>query len=190
MADFKISFQKTMANEGGYTKDPNDAGGETYAGISRVYNPNWNGWKIIDSLKTKPNFPKSLDSDTTLHEEICNFYQQQYWDVNRLTEVKSQKIADEMFDTGVNLGVKRASKFLQEALNYLNRNGQSYPDLVVDGVIGKASLDALDYIIQHSDEEILLKIMNVLQGMHYLNYMKQSPTQEKYTRGWFSRVSL
>jgi len=37
---------------------------------------------------------------------------------------------------------------------------------------------------------ILLKIMNVLQGMHYISYMNKSPVQEKYARGWFGRVSL
>jgi hypothetical protein len=49
----------------------------------------------------------------------------------------------------------------------------------------------MNYILtQRGDEEVLLKIMNVLQGMHYLNFIKQSPIQERFARGWFSRVSL
>ena len=95
-----------------------------------------------------------------------------------------------MFDTGVNLGVKRAAKFLQRALNYLNRNEDLFPDLVDDGIIGNKTFSAMLRIATEKDGEVLLKIMNVLQGMHYLDYMKKSPTQEKYARGWFKRVSL
>ena len=109
-----------------------------------------------------------------------------YWDVNRLNEFP-QEIAEEIFDTSVNMGVTRAAKFFQESCNYLNRDEKSYDDLVVDGNIGTKSLKALQYLIEHNDLEILLIIMNVLQGMHYLNYMKQSPTQEKYARGWLKQ---
>lgn len=190
MADFDKAFFKTMGHEGGYVSDPDDAGGETYSGISRVYNPLWSGWELIDDMKGQCDFPKCLDDNNELHNSVMDFYELQYWDVNRLDDVDSQAIGSEMFDTGVNMGVKRAAKFLQESLNYLNRNEQSYNDLVVDGVMGPASLGALDYIMSHNDEEILLTIMNVLQGQHYLNYMQSSPTQEKYARGWFKRVAL
>ena len=117
------------------------------------------------------------------------FYRVNYWDVNRLDEF-DQVFSNEMFDTGVNLGVKRAAKFLQRALNYLNRNEDLFPDLVDDGIIGNKTFSAMLRIATEKDGEVLLKIMNVLQGMHYLDYMKKSPTQEKYARGWFKRVSL
>lgn len=188
MAEFEKAYFKTMGHEGGYVNDPDDAGGETYGGISRVYNPSWEGWNVIDDhLST--SYPESLDDNDELQDVVENFYEQHYWDVNRLDEVASQAVADEMFDTGVNMGINRAAKFLQESLNYLNRNSLIFGDLVVDGKIGRASLSALNSVLIN-DEEVLLKIMNVLQGMHYLNYMRKSPTQEKYARGWFQRVSL
>lgn len=190
MADFDKAFFKTMGHEGGYVNDKDDAGGETYMGISRKYNPTWAGWDTIDDLKGKSNFPKCLDDNDELDNDVMDFYEAMYWDVNRLDEVESQAIASEMFDTGVNMGISRAAKFLQEGLNYLNRNEQSYNDLVVDGKIGPASLRALDYIMSHGDEDVLLTIMNVLQGQHYLDYMKKSPIQEKYARGWLKRVQL
>ena len=190
MADFEKAYRITMGHEGGYVDDPDDAGGETYKGISRKYNPGWRGWDIIDDYKGNSTFPQNLDYDSDLQELVKDFYKQNYWDVNRLDEVESQMIATEMFDTGVNMGVRRASKFLQEAMNYLNRNGQNYPDLVVDGVIGPATFNALDYLMRSGDEDILMTIMNVLQGRHYLDYMTKSPTQEKYARGWFKRVAL
>ena len=39
MADFNDAFDETMGHEGGYVNDSNDAGGETYRGISRRFNP-------------------------------------------------------------------------------------------------------------------------------------------------------
>jgi lysozyme family protein len=190
MADFDKAYGITMAHEGGYVDDPDDAGGETYKGISRQYNPSWMGWDIIDEYEDDDDFPQCLDDDYELQDWVEEFYKEHYWDVNRLDEIDSQMIATEMFDTGVNMGVRRAAKFLQTALNYLNRNERNYRDLVVDGIIGPATFNALDYVLGHGDEDILMTIMNVLQGQHYLNYMTKSPTQEKYARGWFKRVAL
>jgi len=189
MADFKKAYDKTMGHEGGYTNDPDDAGGETYKGISRVYNPSWFGWSLIDDSKQRPNFPKNLDNYEELNEAVEDFYKDKYWDVNRLDEFP-QATAEEMFDTGVNMGVGRAGRFLQTALNYMNRDGSLFNDLVVDGKIGPASLVALNEVLIAGDEEILLIMMNVCQGRHYMEYMSKSPTQEKYARGWFSRVKL
>ena len=36
----------------------------------------------------------------------------------------------------------------------------------------------------------LFKIMNILQGMHYINYMQKSPIQERFARGWLKRVDF
>ena len=44
MADFRLAYKKIEAAEGGYVNDPDDKGGETYKGISRKANPDWNGW--------------------------------------------------------------------------------------------------------------------------------------------------
>ena len=180
MADFNLAFDITMSHEGGYVNDPNDAGGETYRGIARVYNPQWSGWDLIDDQK--PN----INADE-LDPHVRTFYEERYWDVNRLDDFP-QSVANEMFDTGVNMGIGRAAKFLQECLNYLNRNGSLFADLVVDGAIGPASLNAISKV--KADEEILLTMLNVCQGRHYMNYMTKSPTQEKYARGWFKRVII
>jgi hypothetical protein len=32
--------------------------------------------------------------------------------------------------------------------------------------------------------------MNILQGMHYINYMQKSPIQERFARGWLERVAF
>jgi len=186
MANFKEAFAKTMIIEGGYSNDPQDLGGETYKGISRVYNPSWKGWKIIDSIEDK----SKLDENIKLQELVRDFYKDKYWDKFLGDYIPSQDIAEELFDTSVNLGVHRASKYLQEALNILNRNGKLYKDIVVDGFIGRKTLDALHSYLEHDPDKYILLIMNILQGMHYINYMRKSPTQEKFARGWLKRVEI
>lgn len=37
MAIFNSAFKITMGNEGGYANNPDDSGGETYAGIARNF---------------------------------------------------------------------------------------------------------------------------------------------------------
>ena len=186
MADFNEAFGKTMAHEGGYVNDSTDAGGETYKGISRVYNPGWSGWAVVDAAKAQGKVNSTiLNSNVALQQNVGAFYKDKYWDVNRLDHM-TQKVAEEMFDTGVNMGTGRASRFLQKALNYLNRNGKLYGELTVDGKIGPASLNAIKAC--KKDERVLLAMLNTLQGMHYMNYMDKSPSQKKYARGWFKRV--
>jgi len=189
MADFESAFLRTMIHEGGYSNDPDDSGGETYRGISRKYNPQWSGWDIIDREKGRADFPSCLDYDKDLQNHVKAFYKDKYWDINKLDQFP-QSIAEEMFDTGVNMGVRRAAKFLQKALNYLNRDGDLYSELVVDGKIGTMTLSALSEIESDDDLDVLLTMLNVLQGQHYFDYMDNNPSQKKYARGWFKRVKL
>jgi len=186
MADFTLAYKKTMGHEVGYVDDPDDTGGETYDGISRKYNPSWPGWALIDQYK--PNFSKEIKAKLEALKKI--FYKEKYWGINHLDDFESQEIAEELFDTGVNMGVVRAAQFLQESLNYLNKNGSLYSDLLVDGDIGSKTKSVLDIIMRRKDDALLLKILNVLQARQYLEYMKKDPTQEKFIRGWFNRVFI
>jgi len=190
MANFKEAYDKTMGHEGGYVNDPDDVGGETYKGISRRYHPGWEGWKIIDGTKQAPNFPDNLDALASVQQMVEGFYKDHYWDPFRGDEIPPQELAEEMFDTGVNMGIKRSVKFLQRSLNVLNRNGKLFPDMTDDGVLGRNTMGSLMKYLKRDSVDLLLKIMNTLQANHYLAYMKKSPIQEKYCRGWFERVNI
>ena len=74
---------------------------------------------------------------------------------------RSEAIAAELFDTGVNMGPAVAATFLQRALSALNRNRSDYPDLVPDGRIGPATLAALDAFLAvrgRQGETVLLPV--------------------------------
>ena len=191
MAEFKTAFYITSGHEGGYSNDPDDAGGETYKGISRRYNPSWGGWEVIDDCKRFDfGIQECLDMKGNMIEDLVfKFYKDRYWNPWWGDEIDNQEIANELFDTSVNMGVYRAVKFLQQSLNYLNRNGRLYSDIVEDGAFGENTMRAYRSLPM-KDHDTLLKMMNVLQGMHYMNYMSRSPIQEKYARGWFNRVEF
>ncbi len=190
MADYKAAHELTLAHEGGYVDDPDDRGGETYKGIARRFHSDWAGWAIIDGLKGTADFPRCLYRHEELNQKVSDFFKTEYWDRFKGDRIPEQHIANELFDTGVNLGIKRAVTFLQKGLNALNRNEQLYEDLDEDGKFGDKTLTALKTYLQRDKPGELIKVCNILQGMHYIEYMRSSPTQEKYARGWLARVKL
>ena len=185
MADFKVAYDITMKIEGGYANNPSDSGGETWKGIARKKNPNWAGWSVVDEFKSKPGFPANLKDAAGLQEIVLLFYKKQYWDTLNLDKINNQNIANEMFDTGVNMGQAMAGSFLQRALNIANINGKNYPDLSVDGVIGNKTVDVLN---NQADQKLVLKLLNILQGSRYVSICESNPSQEIFLRSWMSRV--
>lgn len=188
MAEFELAYNITLEHEGGYVNDPYDIGGETYRGIARSYNPDWEGWLIIDNAKHQDNFPNSLKDSIVLSNMVKRFYKQNYWNLFWGDKISNQDIANELFDTAVNMGVYTSVKYLQISLNILNRSGSLYPDIVEDGKFGTNTLNTLNKYLSIDKASLLYKVMNILQGMHYIDYMRRSPIQERYARGWFSRV--
>ena len=77
------------------------------------------------------------------------FYKKEFFDKIKLGELSIQEVADELFDTGVNQGVKTSAKYLQRALNALNQNERLFKDLVVDGMIGSKSINGFDKYVKY-----------------------------------------
>lgn len=119
MANFDKEFDKVILAEGGYVDDPDDAGGETYLGISRKNNPKWVGWEVIDDIKKKygtKNITSRLKKDVALTNSAKLLYKQNYWDVLELDDIPSQGIAHQLFDTCVNCGKTTAISIAQQVL--------------------------------------------------------------------------
>jgi len=186
MAKFATAYDVTRKIEGGYANHPDDKGGETWKGIARNRWPNWEGWKIVDVMKGKELFPSNLYSAPGLQTKVESFFRSNFWNINKLDLITNQLIANELFDTGVNMGTKTAAIMLQEALNLLNQRGTSYPDLKVDGIIGNKTIQTVN---NHSSPSKLLKTLNILQGAKYISIIKNDPTQETWFNGWLERIS-
>ncbi len=190
MADFETAFKITMQFEGGYSKDPADPGGETYRGIARKRHPSWAGWRTIDQLKsrTSGNLNRTLNNNARLQSMVKQFYKDRFWNQMLGDQIPDQGVAEEVFDTSVNMGLRRSIRFLQESINLLNRNRQ-LEDITVDGWLGKKTLTALRKLLrQDQSNDYMMALLNLFQGKRYIELMRQRPTLEKFARGWLRRT--
>lgn len=163
MADFEKAVEKTLNIEKGYSNNPNDYGGETKYGIAKRWHPD-------------------VDIKNLTIDRAKEIYKKEYWDELKLGEIRNQLIAEELFDTGVNLSQRKAARFLQMALNLLAEDG---PYLIEDGIIGEKTIGAIN---GYKYPKAILKILNGLQFMHYLKRVEEDETQRGMFRGWLKRT--
>ena len=175
-----IYIEALINREGGFSNHPADKGGPTMFGITEQVARAFG----YDGLMTL--LPK---------ETAITIYKQRYWESPRFDKVNEQSpaIAEELLDTGVNMGVGVASKFLQRALNTLNAEGKYYSDIAVDGAIGQMTLASLKAFLAHRGDNghvVLVRMLNALQGARYIEIAEAKPSQEAFIYGWFlSRVA-
>lgn len=161
--------------EGGYVNNPHDRGGETKYGITK-------------SVAEQHGYTGEMRKLS--YSFAYDVYSKSYWDVNMLDDVAhlSERIAEEVADTGVNMGPGTAAKFLQRALNALNRQEKLYDDLLLDGQVGLKTLAALRDLFDVRDkkdaEKVLFILLNSFQTCRYVEIVEKNPTQEEFLFGW------
>ena len=195
MASFDIAYAPLKDFEGGYDNDPDDRGGETYAGIARNFFPAWSGWKLNDQIKknakSKTAINRACKVDHYLQDLVRAWYKTQWFDALGLGELP-QPLANEIFEQSVNLGKAGSGKKVQiicNAYNYLSGAKKLFTDLKVDGAIGPKTLAALKIILANkANAESLVHALNCMQGAHYLELAAKKFTQRKYTVGWMKRT--
>jgi len=173
MAEFKISFQKTLAHEGEYVNDPDDSGKETYRGISRANHGDWKGWSVIDQCKIKSNFPFNLAKVVDLEKQIELFYLYEFWLPLKGDLIANQDTADSIFDFAVNSGIKTTVLIVQSVIG-----------TKMDGIIGEKTLQKLNSL----DFGYFQPAFTVAKITHYISIIKKRPTNKKYLYGWIIRA--
>lgn len=114
MAEFLAAHKKTSAYEGGYAKVEGDRGGETYAGISRVSWPSWQGWAIVDAHKPLKHGGKI--NSPNLQYLINLFYKRNFWDKVAGDAIEDQETAFKLYDFAVTSGHPMSIKQIQKVL--------------------------------------------------------------------------
>lgn len=173
MIDFKKEIiDKIIKAEGGYVNDPSDSGGETNFGITRkvAHESGYRG--------PMRDMPRQFAFD---------IYAARYWHSVRGDDllVLSELVTAEIVDTTVLVGPGMAGSFLQRSLNVLNKGGSIYPDISVDRVVGSRTISALKSYLKNREENILVKILNTLQGMYLFELAERKEKDERFIYGWF-----
>lgn len=178
---FEQSFRDLIEVEGGYSDNTHDSGGRT-------------NWGITEAVARRNGY--TGDMRDLPKSEAQRIYRAQYWDILNLDRVsdRSYPVAHELFDTGVNMGVGRAGRFLQRSLNALNNKQTIFSDIQVDGLIGPGTLAALNALFMRRGPEsqvVLLRMLNCLQGAFYIELAEAREKDEEFVFGWFrTRVAI
>lgn len=179
MAVFDDALTYALGNEGTYSNKPNDPGGETYRGIARKRHPDWAGWATVDAARKRTDFPRCLDQDGQLQQLVRQFYEREgFWTYDRL---KSQAVANKVFDMGVNMGPGQAIKLLQRAVTYV------YSRLPDDGRFGPITLA----VTNAAPEVALLNELRARQAWFYAITELHKPDaleNETFVLGWMRRA--
>lgn len=163
-------IEETIGQEGRYSNNPNDTGGETMWGITKDV-ARANGY-----LGAMRDLPRDL---------AVTIYHREYFAKPGLDKVllRSPGIATEMFDTGVNMGQKVAVQFLQRALSLVGDK-----QLDDDGAIGSETLGALDAFLRKrgaEGEKVMVRMLNCFQGARYAEITEKRPQNKAFIYGWF-----
>jgi lysozyme family protein len=198
MAIFQNGYLRTNKNEGGdyaWSNNPADPGGETFMGITRRSHPNWEGWDLIDHAAgridnhiTDPDFPRNLRNFPQLIGLVQGLYKKTYWDPMMLDSVGNQAVAEKLYDIGVNAGSGVAVKLLQRALNAANKKGTLWPDMLIDGVMGSQTINAITACEGAGRIKGLLAGMKCLIGAYYFTLMEKNEKLEEFYMGWLTRA--
>lgn len=153
--------------------------GLTYYGIYQSAHPTWKGWDIINKyLKNEPDLKKCsliLANVSDLNKMVVEFYKREFWDKAQLDLVNSQKIADEIFLFGVNVGMKTSIKIAQRLVNVL-----------VDGIVGQKTINALNSF----NESVFDIKFDELEKEHYDKIIEAKPHLVINKKGWYNRADL
>lgn len=183
MARFEIAEKITGINEGGYANNKADRGEETFAGIARKFWENWEGWKYIDQYKadylkakTKLTLAQWINASAKVPTEpvrglIVKFYKDNFWDANNLEKINDQKLANSIYDFGVNSGKGRAVQFLEQIFG-VKKDG------IMDPVI-------IEKANQSNPKELLTKY-NKAREAAYRSWAVGD--QAQFLRSWLSRL--
>jgi lysozyme family protein len=156
---FNRAIERVLANEGGYSNDQFDAGGETKFGIC------------------KRSYPK-LDIKNLTIDDAKFIYYRDFWEPHLYSEFTSTELAEKVFDLAVNVGSSKAHLLLQRALRAV---GNAVKE---DGVLGKITLAAIN---SSNPNELLAALRSEAAG-YYRNIVTKNSSQNKFINGWLKRA--
>lgn len=157
---FDSALQFVLGFEGGFSDHPRDPGGRTNLGITQ---------RTLDAArKAHPGWNLPADVAALRKPQAASIYREEYWDAVK-GDFLPPGVALIVFDAAVNQGPARAKRWLQEAAG-----------VVVDGVIGPKTLEAVD-------EASSLALIREIGALRALGYDKTG-NMATFGKGWMRRL--
>ena len=189
MADHKKVLEHVKSHEGGYSADPVDNASSdpspivgldkrypslpvhTYRGVT------WRTWKNYSAKKGMAvSADKFVGMSLSVWEDLLKTL---YWDSIQGDQIKSQGVAEMIFEAVWGGGATRFNSDLQ---TYLQKRGY---DIKADGAIGPKTVAALNAYTKSkkNEEDLILHMAN-----KRLEYLQGLDDWWKYRAGWSRRL--
>ncbi|WP_295655335.1 glycosyl hydrolase 108 family protein [uncultured Mucilaginibacter sp.] len=140
MAIFSVAVPAVLSIEGGYQNTAGDSGNLNSLGQSVGTNCGISA-PIYEKYIGRP--PSVSDMKSITPAIATGIYQKLFWNAYNIGSISDQFIANHVFDMFVNMDPKDASEVVQLAINQVS------PNLVaVDGIMGPATMNSLNYVIK------------------------------------------
>jgi lysozyme family protein len=150
---FNRCINVILRNEGGYVNHPNDPGGETNMGIAKKFYPD-------------------LDIKNLTKNQAIEIYYKDYWSKMNLLGIYDENLILQIFDMGVNAGIKTAIKIIQRIV-----------EAEVDGWIG----DETTGLINKSEID-LVDLYKQERKKYYFSLARRKPDLQVFLAGWLNRI--
>ena len=167
MADFNKHIEPLVETEGGYrlVHVPGDRGGRTYAGISEKFNPDWEGWELIDS-----GAPLGL-----IIAAVHRRYSSHYWEKIQGDLITDDDVAEILLSSVVLSGPVPSILMAQQAV-----------EATQDGVMGPNTIQAINGCsVDLFEARFTLARINRFRGICNRD---RSRSQSAFLLGWLNRV--
>ena len=166
----------TIGKEGGYSDHPADKGGPTR-------------WGITERVARRNGYSGAMRE--LPREKAVEIYRREFLIEPGFDKVAEllPRVAEELFDTGVNMGPAVPALWLQEWLNAFNSSERLYADIREDADIGPATLAALAAYKRSrgaAAETVMLKALNGSQTERYKELAVSRKGNEAFVFGWLS----
>lgn len=177
--EFIPAYKIIRNHEGYYSNVVQDKGKETYAGITRRYNPEWYGWRYIDLYKRKHGKLKlnqKIDNDV-LEFYILDFYLD-IWIKEGFDKLINQDVAEYVFDFRVNSN--SSIKIIQKTIS---RMGYSIK------ITGKMNEQTI-YLLNKIEPKYLISNLRNARIYHYKSLVKKDASQKHFLKHWLIRANM
>jgi len=157
--EFLIAVERVLANEGGYSSNPDDPGGATNFGISARSHP---GLAVVALTRNA----------------AVEIYWREWWLRFGFAQLPAA-VAAKTFDLAVNMGAGHAIECLQRAIRACGRL------VTEDGVIGAATAAQA----ARADPAALMAALRSELAAHYrLVAANQEASGNRFLKGWLTRA--